>query len=116
MVPGLYMDVHIPSAISDALRRRGLDVLTSQDDGFATLDDEALLARATSLGRVLMTQDHDFLRISADWQHQGRPFVGIRFARLVGVSLGIVIDDAQIALECSDPDQLHDRITYLPFG
>ena len=31
----LYMDVHIPIAITEALRRKGLDILRSQDD----LDD-----------------------------------------------------------------------------
>src|SRR6202022_3324855 len=28
----IYMDVHIPAAISDGLRRNGLDVVTSQED------------------------------------------------------------------------------------
>jgi uncharacterized protein (DUF433 family) len=28
----LYMDVHVPAPISESLRRRGIDVLTSQED------------------------------------------------------------------------------------
>jgi predicted nuclease of predicted toxin-antitoxin system len=68
----LYMDVHVPILITESLRRRGLDVLTSQDDGTAAHDDELLLERAFDLGRVLFTQDQDFLRIEADWQCQGR--------------------------------------------
>jgi hypothetical protein len=31
----LYMDVHVPAAITAGLRRRGVDVLTSQEDGTA---------------------------------------------------------------------------------
>ena len=38
----LYMDVHVPIVVTESLRRKGLDVLTSQDDGTATLDDETL--------------------------------------------------------------------------
>ena len=39
----LYMDVHIPAAITEGLRRRGIDVLTSQDDGTREAADEVLL-------------------------------------------------------------------------
>lgn len=70
----LYMDVHVPIVVTESLRRKGLDVLTSQDDGTATLDDETLLARANEMGRVLFSQDQDFLRIAAEWQRAGRTF------------------------------------------
>ncbi len=62
MPSAVYMDVHIPMFVTEALRRSGLDVLTSQDDGTATLDDERLLARAVELGRILFSQDQDFLK------------------------------------------------------
>ena len=39
----LYMDVHVRRAISDGLRRGGVDVLTAQDDGCARLSDPELL-------------------------------------------------------------------------
>lgn len=52
----LYMDVHVPQAITEQLRRRGVDVLTAIEDGAATLTDEALLERAGVLGRVLFTE------------------------------------------------------------
>ncbi len=32
MAIALYMDVHIPQAITDQLRRRGVDVLTAFED------------------------------------------------------------------------------------
>ena len=53
----LYMDVHIPRAITVQLRLSGVDVLTAQEDGHAEVDDTILLNRATELGRVLFTQD-----------------------------------------------------------
>ncbi|MBI4454815.1 MAG: DUF5615 family PIN-like protein [Acidobacteria bacterium] len=46
----LYMDVHVRWAITDGLRRRGIDVLTVQEDGAQQLDDPALLDRAMELG------------------------------------------------------------------
>jgi hypothetical protein len=35
----LYMDVHVPEAISQALLLRGVDVLTAQEDGTTRLPD-----------------------------------------------------------------------------
>jgi hypothetical protein len=110
----LYMDVHVPIVVTESLRRRGLDILTSQEDGTATQEDEALLARATELGRVLVTQDQDFLRIAADWKRDGRTFAGIVFAAQQGVSLGRMADDLALLLTCCEPEELRDRVTYLP--
>ena len=61
MSVALYMDQHIPRGITTTLRARGVDVLTAYEDGASELDDSALLDRATELGRVLFTRDHDFL-------------------------------------------------------
>jgi hypothetical protein len=56
------MDVHIPWPITDGLRRRGVDVLTAQEDDATRLDDDALLDRATALERVLFGMDSDLRR------------------------------------------------------
>jgi Domain of unknown function (DUF5615) len=45
----LYMDVHVPAAITAGLRRRRIDVLTSQEDGSDRWPDDRLLERATQL-------------------------------------------------------------------
>ena len=68
----LCMDHHVPSAITAGLRKRGVDVLTAEEDGSARLDDDPLLNRATSLGRVLFSQDQDLLAI-AHWRLANRP-------------------------------------------
>lgn len=64
----LYTDVHVNLAITKGLRMRGIDVLTAQEDGARELDDEPLLGRAASLGRVLFTQDEDLLAIASERQ------------------------------------------------
>jgi len=76
MAQAWYMDVHVPSAVTAGLRRRGVDVLTSQEDGTREADDAALLQRATDLGRVLFTQDDDLLAIASQWQQEAREFAG----------------------------------------
>ena len=38
----LYMDVHVPKAITVGLRLRGVEVVTAQDDGSTALSDSEL--------------------------------------------------------------------------
>jgi hypothetical protein len=56
------MDVHIPLAITEGLRRRRIDVLTAQQDGADRLNDDLLLQRATRLERVY--SDNYFSRLA----------------------------------------------------
>ena len=56
-----YMDHHVPKAITNGLRLRGVDVLTAYEDGTREYEDADLLDRATELQRVLFTQDDDLL-------------------------------------------------------
>jgi len=114
MALALYMDVHIPMAVTEALRRRGLDILTTQDDGTSKQFDADLLQRATDLKRVLFSQDHDFLKITAEWQRQGRPFLGVVFAPQRGVSLGGLANDLELIVNCCEPEELQDNVIYLP--
>lgn len=59
------MDAHIPKAITNGLRLRGIDVLTAQEDNADKLSDPELLERATALNRVLFTFDDDLLAEAA---------------------------------------------------
>ena len=61
----LYMDVHVPRAITEGLRLRGVDVLTAQEDGAGEATDGDLLDRATAVGRLLFSMDADLLREAA---------------------------------------------------
>jgi hypothetical protein len=109
----LYMDVHVPAALTEALRERSLDVVTSQEDGTRTRDDESLLQRAAETGRLLLTQDEDFLAIAAKWQQTGRAFPGLFFARQ-GLPVGRLTKDLELYLSCCTADELRNRVIHLP--
>jgi hypothetical protein len=53
MAVPLYMDVHVPEAITDQLRQRQIDVLTAIEDSADRLPDDDLLQRASALGRLI---------------------------------------------------------------
>jgi hypothetical protein len=75
----LMMDVQVPMQITKRLRDAGVDVLTAQEDGSDRLPDEKLLERAQMLGRIIFTQDQDFLAIAAALQRAGKSFIGVFF-------------------------------------
>jgi len=110
----LYMDEHVPAPITDGLRSRGVDVLTVQEDGRAGADDEAVLARATALGRVLFTRDEDLLAIASAWQSRGRVFSGVIYAHQLRVPIGGCIRDLHLIATASDPREYASRVEYLP--
>jgi len=77
-----YADEHVPTAIVDALRALGHDVLTIQDDGFSNqgVADADVLERATSLGRAVLTNNRlHFHRLHRNTQSRWRRHLHRRF-------------------------------------
>ena len=110
----LYMDHHVRSAVTKGLRRRGIDVLTAFEDGHADALDEELLTRATQLGRVVFTQDDDFLALADQWQSAGRHFAGVVYVHQLRATVGQIVTDLQLVLETSTPAELCDLVLFLP--
>ncbi len=110
----LYMDVHVPAVITASLRRRGVDVLTSQEDGTLETEDAELLRRATSLGRVLFSQDQDFLRLAAECQRTDIEFCAIVFAHQLGPGIGQIIEDLDLLVNVADELELRNQVIHLP--
>lgn len=108
------MDVHVPYAITIALRLSGVDVLTAQEDNSRVLEDASLLDRATALGRILFTRDDDLLREGALRQKRGESFAGIIYAHQLDVSIGQCVIDLELVAKASDSDEWIGRIEYLP--
>jgi predicted nuclease of predicted toxin-antitoxin system len=77
MAVALYMDVHIPKAITIGLRLRDVNIITAQEDKADNLSDPELLDRSTSLQRVLFTFDDDLLAEAAQRQQKGIVFAGL---------------------------------------
>ena len=108
------MDVHVHRAITDGLRARGVDVRTAQEDGSREFSDEQLLDRASELGRVLFTQDMDFLAEAASRQRTGVSFFGIIFGAQRRVSIKQCIEDLELIAMAEDLADWTNRLEYLP--
>lgn len=109
-----YFDEHVPGAIVRGLRARGVDVLTAQEDGYGGRPDGAILDRASDLGRLLHTEDQDFLVEGHRRQAAGISFPGIVFARSRTISMGQRVAELELIAQLGDPAEFADRVVYLP--
>lgn len=115
MAIALYVDQHVPRAITIGLRLRGVDVLTAYEDGASEMDDAALLDRSAELGRVLFTQDGDLLVEATKRQKEGVPFRGVIYAHQLRISIGACIHDLEIIARAGEPQDLINGVQFLPF-
>jgi len=74
-----YADEHVPFAIVQALRARGMDVATVQQRGREGAQDAELLAEALGDERVMLTSDSDFLALAAAHSARTQTFAPIFF-------------------------------------
>lgn len=108
------MDHHVPSAITQGLRRRGVDCLTAFEDGAAEAEDAALLERATRLGRIVFSQDDDLLRIAHQWLAMRRDFAGVIYAHQLRITIGQAVRDLELAAGVLAPADMQNRVLFLP--
>lgn len=114
MAIALYMDVHIPQAITEQLRRRGIDVLTAVEDEANQLPDDQLLARSTQLNRVLFTHDIRFRVLAERWQQEGKLFAGLIFGHRLGGTIGQYVTDLELIAQASELEDWQNVVEYIP--
>ena len=103
-----HLDQHVANAVAQGLRLRGIDVTTTHEAGLQDADDLALIAYALSEGRVIFTQDADFLRHhSADVMH-----AGIVYSRQGSRSIGDIVRYLKLMHDCLEEADLAGQLEY----
>jgi predicted nuclease of predicted toxin-antitoxin system len=108
------MDVHVRRPVTTGLRRRDVEVMTAQEDGTSQWDDDGLLDRAMEVGRVLFTQDDDLLLEAAKRQRRGEAFAGVIYAHQQNITVRRTIEDLELIAKAWEPDELANRVVFLP--
>ena len=103
-----YTDEHVSGAVINGLRRQGANVMSTPDAGMLGAMDERHLALASSLGRVLFTQDDDFLRLNS----QGTPHTGIVYTH-EGSSISRIINGLMRIHETKTPEDMIGRVEFI---
>ncbi len=103
-----YTDEQVSKTIIRGLRQRGVDVLTVSDANKLGATDEEQLAFALAEGRVLFTQDDDFLRLAAF----GLPHAGIVYAPQP-TPTGRIIQGLMLIFQVLEAEDMPGNIEYL---
>ncbi|HKY37993.1 MAG TPA: DUF5615 family PIN-like protein [Polyangiaceae bacterium] len=100
------------TGILEGLRRRSMDVTTAAHQATLGASDATQLATTIALGRVFLTEDHDFLVLAEAHVRSGRSHPGVLFIR-PATSVGDAIRRiAQIASTMSVAEMV-DRIQWI---
>ena len=104
------MDHHVPSAVTQGLRLRGVDVLTCHEDerpSWTMLPfSHVLRSSAGCCSRRT--------RIFWSWPVSGREFVGILYGHQLQLTIGQAVRDLELAAEILERDDTRNRVEYLP--
>jgi predicted nuclease of predicted toxin-antitoxin system len=91
------------------LRRRNIDVTTAAEAGLISATDAAHLEFAVNSGRVVVTQDDDFLRLHV----QGLPHTGIAYCQQQSISVGEMLRRLVMIHDLLSPEDMAGRVEFL---
>ncbi len=114
MTVALYMDHNVIRAVVEGCRAAGLEVLTAFEDGWHEQSDVDILGRAGVLGRVVFTQDTDFIVLATERQTGGIPFPGVIFGKHGSMPIRKVIDDLKLICHTLAVEELANQLIWLP--
>lgn len=95
-------------AVVRGLRHRGVDVLTVSEAGLLGAMDEEHLERARAEGRVLFSQDEDFMRLHPT----GVEHAGIAYAPQ-GATVGEIIRGLMLIYHVLESGDMTGHVEYL---
>lgn len=104
-----HLDENISQAITNGLRRRGIDVTTTPEESLIGKSDEEQLAFAVSQKRVIFTQDTDFLRL----HQQSVSHYGIVYCQQRSKSIGEIVQGLVLIWQVLDVDEMMNHLEYL---
>jgi uncharacterized protein with PIN domain len=103
-----YLDEHVAKAVARGLQQRGVDVKTVVEADLLGASDEKHLEFVQSEGRVIFTQDDDFLRLtSKDLHHPGIVYAPQH------TSIRQIISGLMLIYDVLDDSDMQDHVEYL---
>jgi predicted nuclease of predicted toxin-antitoxin system len=104
-----HLDENVNHAIADGLRRRKIDVTTTPEAGLISSSDEEQLRFAHSQGRVIFTQDSDFLKLhNSGFQH-----CGVAYCVKGSRSIGEILQGLILIWEVLEAEEIVGKVEFL---
>jgi imidazolonepropionase-like amidohydrolase len=104
-----HLDESVDHAVARGLAQRGVDVTTTTDAGLIGATDQAQLEHAIASRRVLVTHDHDFLKLVAT----GADHSGVAYCPPGHRSIGQIILKLVDLWRTTSSDEMRGRVEYL---
>jgi predicted nuclease of predicted toxin-antitoxin system len=104
-----HLDENANNAIADGLKRRGIDVTISAEVNLISASDQEQLAFAHSQGRVIFTQDRDFLEL----HYSGINHSGIVYCIKGSRSIGEILRGLILIAEVLTSEDMIGNLEYL---
>jgi uncharacterized protein with PIN domain len=104
-----HLDEHVDPAIAAGLRARGIDVTTTIEAGLENASDEQHLRFAHEDGRVVFTQDRDFLRLHSAGVHHA----GIAYCEQQARSIGEIIRYLALMHDCLTAEEIAGQVEFV---
>lgn len=102
-----YLDDHVSRAIENGLHMRGIDALRAYVAGMGGAKDIDHLMFATAQGRVVYTNDADFLVL-----HERVPHAGIVYAK-VGIRVRDALEGLALVHAVYSAEEMQNRLEFL---
>ena len=102
-------DEHVSSKIARRLRALGLDAVTAHESGLRGASDLTQLTAARISGRVMVTQDDDYLALSA----AGVAHAGIAYCAQGSRTIGEMVEMLEAIGKAMEPEEMIGRVQYL---
>ena len=106
--PRFHLDECVATAVAAGLRRRSIDVTTTPELGLYRTEDRSQLDVARKAGRILVTQDADFLRLHS----QGIPHEGIVYYT-TGTAVGTIIKGLALIHGILTAEEMQGKLEFL---
>ena len=108
----LYFDEHVQIGLAEALRIRGVDVLTTQEAGNIGVTDIDQLAFAAGKGRSFFSYNkRHFAKIHYDWMKSKKSHAGMILSDQL--TIGVVLRRLMRLYFSVDSDEMRNRLEYL---
>jgi len=109
----IYTDESVDVAIAHGLQRRGVEAFSARDRDRLGLTDEEQLAFAKEEKCTIFTHDTDFLRIVAQWIHDGRTHHGVIYCHQNAHGIGDCVRSLKILVTVLTQEDMIDHIEFL---
>lgn len=114
----LLTDENFNGAILRGLMRRlpKLDIVRVQDVGLMHTDDPDILEWEANERRILLTHDVATITMYAyERVNQGLPMIGV-VEVIATAPIGKIIDDLELFVCCSEPEEYEGQVLFIPFS